>query len=115
MFFYTRYSTPPGDFLAWEEEIFAQENGDRRVPFHRQRYLPADRLASRLLRLTHERLRRAAFPSSEQYALEQYALRGHGELAMTLGEAHATVHRELSGLLSAGVVGRVSHITPHMP
>ena len=37
------------------------------------------------------------------------------ELAGILGEAHATVHRALAGLLAEGVVGRVSHGTAHLP
>ena len=37
------------------------------------------------------------------------------ELARILGEAHATVHRALTGLLADGIVGRVSHGTAHLP
>ena len=37
------------------------------------------------------------------------------ELAVILGEAHATVHRALTGLLDDGIVGRVSHGTAHLP
>ena len=37
------------------------------------------------------------------------------ELARILGEAHATVHRALTGLLAQGIVGRVSHGTAHLP
>ena len=37
------------------------------------------------------------------------------ELADVLGEAHATVHRALTGLLADGIVGRVSHGTAHLP
>ncbi len=37
------------------------------------------------------------------------------ELAGILGEAHATVHRALTGLLADGLVGRVSHGTTHLP
>ena len=37
------------------------------------------------------------------------------ELALTLGEAHTTVHRALTGLLADGIVGRVSHGTAHLP
>ena len=37
------------------------------------------------------------------------------ELAGILGEAHATVHRALAGLLAHGIVGRVSHGTAHLP
>ena len=37
------------------------------------------------------------------------------ELAGILGEAHATVHRALTGLLADGIVGRVSHGTAHLP
>ena len=36
------------------------------------------------------------------------------ELARILGEAHATVHRTLTGLLAAGILGRVSHDTAHL-
>ena len=37
------------------------------------------------------------------------------ELAGILGEPHTTIHRALTGLLAAGVVGRVSHGTAHLP
>ena len=37
------------------------------------------------------------------------------ELARILGEAHATVHRALTGLMAEGIVGRVSHGTAHLP
>ena len=37
------------------------------------------------------------------------------ELAGILGEPHATVHRVLTGLLSNGIAGRVSHGTAHLP
>ena len=37
------------------------------------------------------------------------------ELALILGEPHATVHRALADLLSEGIVGRVSHGTAHLP
>ena len=37
------------------------------------------------------------------------------ELAGILGEPHATVHRNLTGLLAEGIVGRVSHGTAHLP
>ena len=37
------------------------------------------------------------------------------ELASILGEPHATVHRALTGLLSNGIAGRVSHGTAHLP
>ena len=37
------------------------------------------------------------------------------ELALVLGEPHATVHRALVGLLADGIVGRVSHGTAHLP
>ena len=37
------------------------------------------------------------------------------ELALILGEAHATVHRTLVDLLAKGIVGRVSHGTAHLP
>ena len=37
------------------------------------------------------------------------------ELALMLGEPHATVHRTLADLLAEGIVGRVSHGTVHLP
>ena len=37
------------------------------------------------------------------------------ELAMITGEAHATIHRGLAGLLAGGIVGRISHGTAHLP
>ncbi len=37
------------------------------------------------------------------------------ELAVILGEAYATVHRALSGLLADGTAGRVNHGTVHLP
>ena len=37
------------------------------------------------------------------------------ELALILGEPHATVHRALAGLLADGITGRVSHGTAHLP
>ena len=37
------------------------------------------------------------------------------ELAMILGEAHVAIHRGLTGLLSEGIAGRVSHGTAHLP
>ena len=37
------------------------------------------------------------------------------ELALILGEPHATVHRALTGLLAEGTVGRVNHGTAHLP
>ncbi len=37
------------------------------------------------------------------------------ELALILGEPHATVHRRLSDLLADGIAGRVSHGTVHLP
>ena len=37
------------------------------------------------------------------------------ELALVLGEPHATVHRALTGLLADGIAGRVSHGTTHLP
>ena len=37
------------------------------------------------------------------------------ELALILGEPHATVHRALADLLADGIVGRVSHGTTHLP
>ncbi len=37
------------------------------------------------------------------------------ELALILGEPHATVHRVLTNLLAESIVGRVSHGTTHLP
>ena len=37
------------------------------------------------------------------------------ELALILGEPHATVHRALAGLLADSIVGRVSHGTARLP
>ena len=37
------------------------------------------------------------------------------ELAVILGEAYATVHRALTGLLADGIAGRVNHGTAHLP
>ena len=37
------------------------------------------------------------------------------ELALILGEAHATIHRRLTDLLAEGIVGGVSHGTAHLP
>ena len=37
------------------------------------------------------------------------------DLALILGEPHATVHRVLANLLAEGNVGRVSHGTAHLP
>ena len=36
------------------------------------------------------------------------------ELALILGEPHATVHRNLADLLADRMVGRVSHGTAHL-
>ena len=37
------------------------------------------------------------------------------ELALILGEPHATIHRRLSELLADGIVGKVTHGTVHLP
>ncbi|MDE2860903.1 MAG: helix-turn-helix domain-containing protein, partial [Chloroflexota bacterium] len=37
------------------------------------------------------------------------------ELALILGEPHATVHRRLSELLAEGIVGKATHGTVHLP
>ena len=37
------------------------------------------------------------------------------ELALILGEPHATVHRRLTDLLTDGIVGKVTHGTVHLP
>ena len=48
-------------------------------------------------------------------ALSRMPFVDSAELARILGEAHATVHRALTGLLTEGIVGRVSHGTAHLP
>ena len=48
-------------------------------------------------------------------ALSRMPFIDSAELAGVLGEAHATVHRALTGLLADGIVGRVSHGTAHLP
>ena len=37
------------------------------------------------------------------------------ELALILGEPHATIHRHLTGLLADGIAGSVNHGTVHLP
>ena len=48
-------------------------------------------------------------------ALSQTPFVDSAELALILGEPHATVHRALTGLLADVIVGRVSHGTAHLP
>ena len=48
-------------------------------------------------------------------ALSQTPFVDSAELALILGEAHATIHRRLTDLLAEGIVGRVSHGTAHLP
>ena len=48
-------------------------------------------------------------------SLSRMPLVDSAELAGVLGEAHATVHRSLTGLLADGIVCRVSHGTAHLP
>ena len=48
-------------------------------------------------------------------ALSQTPFVDSTELAVILGEPHATVHRTLTNLLAEGIVGRVSHGTAHLP
>ena len=48
-------------------------------------------------------------------ALSRMPFVDSAELALILGEPHATVHRALAGLLAEGIVGRVSHGTTHLP
>ena len=48
-------------------------------------------------------------------ALSRTPFVGSTELALILGEPHATVHRALSNLLAEGIVGRVNHGTTHLP
>jgi len=47
--------------------------------------------------------------------LQPDALRRWTDLALILGEPHATDHRNLSDLLADGIVGRVTHGTVHLP
>ena len=57
-------------------------------------------------------------PLSEQQLLDSLSRTpfiDSAELARILGEAHATVHRALTGLLADGIVGRMSHGTAHLP
>ena len=49
------------------------------------------------------------------HSLSQMPFIDSAELAAILGEAHATIHRALTGLLADGIVGRVSHGTAHLP
>ena len=49
------------------------------------------------------------------HALSRTPFVDSAELALILGEPHATVHRALTGLLADGIVGRVSHGTAHLP
>ena len=49
------------------------------------------------------------------YFLSQMPFIDSAELTGVLGEAHATVHRALTGLLADGIVGRVSHGTAQLP
>ena len=48
-------------------------------------------------------------------ALSRMPFIDSAELALILGEAHATVHRALTGLLAEGIVGRLRHGTAHLP
>ena len=48
-------------------------------------------------------------------ALSRMPFIDSAELALTLGEPHATVHRGLTNLLADGVASRVSHGTAHLP
>ena len=48
-------------------------------------------------------------------ALSRMPFIDSAELALILGEPHATVHRVLTSLLADGIAGRVSHGTAHLP
>ena len=48
-------------------------------------------------------------------ALSRMPFVDSAELALILGEPHATVHRTLADLLADGIVGRASHGTAHLP
>ena len=57
-------------------------------------------------------------PFSDQQmidSLSQMPFIDAAELVDILGEAHATVHPALAGLLNDGIAGRVSHGTAHLP
>ena len=49
------------------------------------------------------------------HSLSQMPFIDTAELALILGEPHATVHRALTALLAEGIVGRVSHGAAHLP
>ena len=49
------------------------------------------------------------------HSLGQMPFVDSAELALILGEPHATVHRALADLMADGIVGRVSHGTAHLP
>ncbi len=48
-------------------------------------------------------------------ALSRMPFIGSTEMALILGEPHATVHRHLTGLLVEGIASRISHSTAHLP
>ena len=48
-------------------------------------------------------------------ALSQTPFVDSTELALILGEPHATLHRALTNLLTEGIAGRVSHGIAHLP
>ena len=48
-------------------------------------------------------------------ALSQMPFVESTELALILGQPHATVHRHLTGLLADGIAERVQHGTAHLP
>ena len=57
-----------------------------------------------------------AFPERQLFdSISRMPFIDSAELAGILGEGHATVHRGLTNLLAAGIVGRVSHGTAHLP
>ena len=49
------------------------------------------------------------------YFLSRTPFVDSAELALILGEPHATVHRALTDLLADGGVGKVSHGTAQLP
>ena len=89
----------------------AQENGVRCLPTHRHCHVTDAQRAPLLLRSTHGAFR----PTATPFSLSQMPFIDTAGLAGVLGEAHATVHRGLTGLLADGIVGRVSHGTAHLP
>ena len=88
----------------------AQENGVRCLPTHRHCHVTD---AQRPLFC----YARHMAPSDQRLldSLSRTPFVDSAELALILGEPHATVHRALTGLLAQGIIGRVSHGAAHLP